>query len=114
MSYWAGKRVVITGAGGFLGSHVVEKLQETGCRHIFPVRSKDYDLTRQEAVARLFSDLAAGKHGWPATPGTSRPAVDVVIHLAGLVGGIGSNKARHNPHEPGPDAAGGPASDNNP
>ena len=94
MSYWAGKRVVITGAGGFLGSHVVEKLQETGCRHIFPVRSKDYDLTRQEAVARLFSDLAAGKHGWPTTPGSSRPAVDVVIHLAGLVGGIGSNKAR--------------------
>ena len=27
---------------------------------------------------------------------------------------LGSNKARHNPPEPGPDAAGGPASDNNP
>jgi GDP-L-fucose synthase len=40
-------------------------------------RSKDYDLTRNEAVARLYDD--------------ARP--DVVIHLAARVGGIGANRA---------------------
>lgn len=94
MSYWTDKRVVITGGSGFLGSHVVEKLREAGCRHIFVVRSRDYDLTREEAVARLFSDLEAGKDGWPSAIGPGPSAVDVVIHLAGLVGGIGSNQAR--------------------
>ncbi|MBM4430820.1 MAG: GDP-L-fucose synthase [Chloroflexi bacterium] len=94
MSYWADKRVVVTGGAGFLGSHVVEKLREAGCKHIFVVRSKDYDLTKEEAVARLFSDLEAGKHGWPSAVGGRPSAGDVVIHLAGLVGGIGANKAR--------------------
>lgn len=92
MSYWTDKRVVVTGGAGFLGRHVVEKLRDAGCPHIFVVRSRDYDLTKEESVARLFSDLEAGKHGWPAAVGP-RP-VDVVIHLAGLVGGIGANKAR--------------------
>ena len=94
MNYWSGKRVVVTGGAGFLGSHMVEKLREAGCQHVFVVRSQDYDLTKEEAVARLFSDLEIGKYGWPATVGGRRSAVDIVIHLAGLVGGIGSNKAR--------------------
>ncbi len=29
---WKGKRVLITGAGGFLGSHLAERLVEVGCR----------------------------------------------------------------------------------
>jgi GDP-L-fucose synthase len=94
MSYWTDKRVVVTGGAGFLGSHVVEKLREVGCQHIFVVRSKDYDLTSEEAVARLFSDLSRGKDGWPSVVSGQRSAVDVVIHLAGLVGGIGANKVR--------------------
>jgi len=90
MSYWSDKRVVVTGGGGFLGTHVVEALQAAGCRHVFVVRSREYDLTREDAVARLFADLRAGRDGWPG--GT--PAADVVIHLAGLVGGIQANKDR--------------------
>lgn len=76
MSYWTGKRVLVTGGAGFLGSHVVEKLRDTDCAGVFVVRSSEYDLTKEEAVARL-----AAEH----------PA-DVVIHLAGYVGGIGANK----------------------
>ena len=42
------------------------------------VRSRDYDLTRESDVERLFEDVE----------------VDVVVHLAGLVGGIASNIER--------------------
>lgn len=79
MSYWINKRVVVTGGAGFLGSYVVDKLVERGCKEIFIPRSKDYDLTKQEAIKELLND--------------SRP--DIVIHLAAVVGGIGAN--RENP-----------------
>jgi GDP-L-fucose synthase len=73
---WAAKRVLVTGGGGFLGSHVIEKLRQAGCRNIFVVRSREYDLTKEDQVARLYREHPA----------------QVVIHLAGLVGGIGANK----------------------
>jgi len=79
MSFWKDKRVTVTGGAGFLGSFVVERLHESGCREIFVPRSSDYDLVKMEAVRQLYSD--------------SRP--DVVIHLAAKVGGIGAN--RENP-----------------
>ncbi|MBU1694758.1 MAG: NAD-dependent epimerase/dehydratase family protein [Verrucomicrobia bacterium] len=78
MSFWGDKRVMVTGGMGFLGSHVVEKLAGVKPREIFAVRHAEYDLTREADVERLF-------HEHPA---------DVVIHLAGLVGGILPNKLR--------------------
>ncbi len=74
--FWPDKRVVVTGGAGFLGSRVVAKLRERGCKEIFVPRSKDYDLREKEAIARLYED--------------SRP--DVVIHLSAVVGGIGANQ----------------------
>jgi GDP-L-fucose synthase len=79
MGFWTGVRVVVTGGGGFLGSHVVEFLRARGCTEIFVPRSRDYDLVQAEAVKRLFRD---------ACP-------DIVIHLAARVGGIEAN--RQNP-----------------
>ncbi len=75
----AGKRVCVTGGGGFLGSAVVEKLAATGVRDVFVPRRKDYDLTTEAGVARMFRD--------------ARP--EVLFHLAAVVGGIGAN--RENP-----------------
>ncbi len=77
MSFWSDKRVLVTGGAGFLGSFVVEKLQERGCKEVFVPRSKDYDLVEMEAVKRLYHD--------------AKP--DIVIHLAARVGGIGANRA---------------------
>jgi GDP-L-fucose synthase len=76
MSYWRDKRVVVTGGAGFIGSHVVEALKEEECRDIIVVRSRDYDLTREENAIRMFED--------------TRP--EIVLHLAGLVGGILANE----------------------
>ena len=69
-------RVVVTGGGGFLGSHLVEQLQQRG-DDPFVVRRADYDLTRWDDAERLFRD--------------SQP--ELVFHLAAEVGGIGANRA---------------------
>ena len=78
MSYWQNKRVMITGGEGFLGSHVVQKLRLAGCTQNVVVRHRDFDLSQEEDVRRLFEE----HH------------VDVLLHLAGLVGGIAANKAK--------------------
>jgi GDP-L-fucose synthase len=69
-------RTLVTGGGGFLGTHVVERLQREGIDPVV-VRQRDYDLTRWEDTERLFQD--------------AKP--DLVLHLAAEVGGIGANRA---------------------
>jgi GDP-L-fucose synthase len=68
--------VLVTGGGGFLGSHLVERLEADG-HDVFAARRRDYDLTHEQEAARLFDD--------------ARP--ELVFHLAAEVGGIGANRA---------------------
>jgi GDP-L-fucose synthase len=75
VSFWSNKRVVVTGGAGFLGSFVVDKLRQRGCKEIVVPRSRDYNLVSLDAVQRLYRDAAP----------------DMVIHLAARVGGIGAN-----------------------
>jgi GDP-L-fucose synthase len=68
-------RTLITGGGGFLGSHLVDRVRRDGVEP-FVARRRDYDLTRAEDVERMFD---------AASP-------ELVIHLAAEVGGIGANR----------------------
>ena len=69
-------RVLVTGGAGFLGSHLVERLEAEG-HEVFVSRKRNYDLTSMDAAGRLFAD--------------ARP--ELVFHLAAEVGGIGANRA---------------------
>jgi GDP-L-fucose synthase len=69
-------KTLVTGAGGFLGSHLVERLEAEG-HDVFAAHRAQYDLTRGEDAVRLFGD--------------ARP--ELVFHLAAEVGGIGANRA---------------------
>src|SRR4051794_28550619 len=69
-------RILVTGGAGFLGSFVLEKLKARGYNDIIVPRRREYDLTRQDAVEKLYVDF--------------KPAV--VLHLAAEVGGIGANR----------------------
>jgi len=75
-----GKRIVVTGGAGFLGTAVCRTLRARGvpAEQIIAPRRRDYDLTIESQVERLYAD--------------ARP--DVVIHLAAEVGGIGANMAQ--------------------
>ena len=68
--------VLVTGGGGFLGTHLAERLRADGVDP-FVARRIDYDLTRADDAERLFED--------------ARP--ELVLHLAAEVGGIGANRA---------------------
>ncbi|MGQ0626665.1 MAG: GDP-L-fucose synthase family protein [Phycisphaerales bacterium] len=86
MSWLKNKRIVLTGGAGFVGRVVVERLRARGVapEQVFIPRRAEFDLTREADVARLY-DRAFGGPG----------RVDVVVHLAAEVGGIGAN--RENP-----------------
>ncbi len=69
-------RVLVTGGGGFLGSHLVMRLQADG-HEVSVARRAETDLTDMAQTALLFD--------------AARP--DLVFHLAAEVGGIGANRA---------------------
>lgn len=70
------QRILVTGAGGFLGRHIVPALRRELKAEIIPVGRKDYDLLVPGQAGRMLE--------------RTRP--DAVIHLAAKVGGIVANK----------------------
>ena len=69
-------KILITGGAGFLGSFVIERLTTLGYTNLVPLRKRDFDLTHEAEVDRLYT--------------THKP--DVILHLAAEVGGIGANR----------------------
>lgn len=77
MNYWSAKKVIVTGANGFVGKHLVRRLEDLGAL-VFKVAKSDYNLCIEPQVHKLFEDFGRVPH--------------VVFHLAASVGGIGANK----------------------
>ncbi|HTR04749.1 MAG TPA: GDP-L-fucose synthase [Thermoanaerobaculia bacterium] len=76
MTFWTGRRVLVTGGGGFFGRHLVGRLEKEKPAAILAPRSREHDLRDAGVVARLLAE--------------ARP--DVVLHAAAAVGGIGANR----------------------
>ena len=76
MVFWDNKKILVTGGAGFLGSFIVDKLKERGVNgeNIRIPRSRDTDLRLWVNCVEVVKDI------------------DVVIHLAAKVGGIGYNQ----------------------
>jgi len=76
MGFWDSKKVTVTGGKGFLGSYILEKLEQHGCKYISIANRPEYDLTILHDIQQMYQNQ---------TP-------DIVIHLAAVVGGIWANK----------------------
>ena len=77
-SFWASRRVLVTGGSGFLGRAVLDALAAREAADVVAPTSADFDLRDRQAVHAMFEE--------------HHP--DLVIHLAARVGGIGANMAR--------------------
>lgn len=76
MTFWSGKRVLLTGGHGFLGSFLRERLQRESPSAVLTPRSAELDL-RDAAAIRSY---------------LQRERPDLVIHAAAVVGGIAANR----------------------
>ncbi len=72
------KRILVTGATGFLGHHILPRLRETFEAEFVCVSSKDYDLLKPGTPEKMIRDVQP----------------DCVVHLAAKSGGIVDNRNR--------------------
>jgi GDP-L-fucose synthase len=72
--FWKEKTVLVTGGHGFLGTHLVNELINLSPKDILVPKSSENDLREYEECLKVSKN------------------VDIVIHLAANVGGIGYNR----------------------
>jgi NAD dependent epimerase/dehydratase len=85
----AGKRILVTGADGFIGSHLVERLVRSGCNVRAFVQYNSLGswgwLDESPADIRKDLDVFAGDIRDPHGVRTAMTGCDVVLHLAALI-----------------------------
>jgi NAD dependent epimerase/dehydratase len=86
MSAWAGRRVLVTGGDGFIGSHLVDRLLGEGAEvralvHYSPSGRLGWLQGREADIEILAGDVRDGERVLQAVEGTQ-----VVFHLAALIG----------------------------
>ncbi len=87
--YWAGKSILVTGAGGFIASHLIERLAAEGARVRALVRYNsrgDPGLLRQlpERIYQRLDVVAGDLRDLPAVRSAMQD-VEMVFHLGALI-----------------------------
>lgn len=96
MSFWVRKNVLVTGGGGFIGSHVVERLvrEHRGVRVTVAARMTAENKRHLASVVKDIRVMKADLRD-PAACRRACRGQDVVLNLAGVVGGVGYNSRHH-------------------
>ncbi len=92
-AFWRGRRVVVTGGAGFIGSHLVERLLPFCGSVVVPTRREGVPPFLRQVATDVV--LVRGDLRDPAVADEALRGADVLLSLAAVVGGIGYNETHH-------------------
>jgi len=94
VDFYKGKKVVVTGGAGFVGSHVVDQLLELGAKVVVPVHPPYKEIPRNlirvaKGIEIVPLDLTDDEAATRVLQGA-----DIAMHLAAFIGGVQFSSVR--------------------